>query len=190
MTYQQAGHEIILFQFLPDNATWGYDSATGQWHRRTYGPNRDAWLPYCIAHWGDLYGQTPSGPNLVLAGDRTGPRLLEISRNATTDCGVPIKRVRSWPHVTANQKRVAHTQFVAALQPGALNPDQVTLRWSDDAGQTWGQPVVQTVNGATNGQYSWRRLGMARDRVYEISWTAEGQTALNGAWIEAVPAAT
>jgi hypothetical protein len=87
-------------------------------------------------------------------------------------------------------KQVVHSQFIAALQPGQLSPDEVTLRWSDDGGQTWGQPLVQTVHGATNGQYSWRRLGMARDRVYELSWTAQGETALNGAWVEAVGAGT
>jgi hypothetical protein len=190
MCYQQAGHEIVLFYFLGGLATWAYDTATGQWHRRTYGPNADPWLPSCVAYWGSLYDQGPAVKNLVIAGDRTGPRLLEISREVTTDLGVPIKRVRSWPHVINAQKRVSHQQFVAALQPGQLDPDQVTLRWSDDGGQTWGQPLTQTVNGATNGQYSWRRLGMARDRVYELSWTAQGETALNGAWIEATGAAT
>jgi hypothetical protein len=31
---------------------------------------------------------------------------------------------------------------------------------------------------------------MARDRVYELSWTATGETALNGAWVEVEPAGT
>jgi hypothetical protein len=196
MAYQQAGHEIVLFYFQNNdpsgtgvgNATWAYDTTADQWHRRTYGPNRVAWLPVCIAHWGSVYNI--STWNNVVAGDRTGPRLLEIARHAYTDCGTPIERIRSWPHLMNDQKRLVHSQFVAALQPGQLSPDAVSLRWSDDGGQTFGQPVTQTVNGATNGQYSWRRLGMARDRVYELSWTGEGQTALNGAWIEAVPAAT
>jgi hypothetical protein len=186
MAYQQGGHEIVLFYFQNNHATWAYDITTGEWHRRTYGPDRDAWLPYCVANWGTLFDQGPGAQNLVIAGDRTGPRLLEISREVTTDCGIPIQRVRSWPHVMNDQKRLVHSQFVAALQPGQLNPDAVTLRWSDDGGQTWGQPLVQTVGNATNGQYSWRRLGMARDRVYELSWSAQGETALNGAWIEAV----
>ena len=189
MSYQQAGHEIVLFQFFGEDATWAYDTTTGEWHRRTTGPDRVAWPPYCIAHWGNFFDQAPTNRNLVIAGDHYAPRLLEISRSVTTDLGLPIERIRSWPHVVNDQKRTAHTQFVAAVQPGQLSPDEVTLRWSDDGGQTWGQPLVQTVNGATNGQYSWRRLGMARDRVYEISWTAEGETALNGAWIEAVGAA-
>jgi hypothetical protein len=190
MVYQQAGHEIVLLYFDWGRATWAYDTTTDLWHRRVYGPNRDAWLPRCVAHWANLYDAPPNDKNLVIAGDRQAPRLLEISRNASTDAGVPITRVRSWPHLLKSQKRISHTQFVAAMQPGKLNPDQVSLRFSDDGGATFGQPLLQTVNGATNGQYSWRRLGMARDRVYEISWTAQGETALNGAWIEGTEAGT
>jgi hypothetical protein len=32
----------------------------------------------------------------------------------------------------------------------------------------------------------WQRLGLARDRVWELSWTAGGMVALQGAWIDAV----
>jgi hypothetical protein len=188
--YQQAGHEIVAFRFGTGNATWAYDTATDQWHRRTYGPGRDAWLPICAAHWGSIYSGETGYFTMVIAGDATGPRLLEITRDIHTDCGVPIQRIRSWPHLLNDQKRLVHSQFVAALQPGQIFPDAVSLRWSDDGGQTWGQPLVQTVGNATNGQYSWRRLGMARDRVYELSWSGTGETALSGAWIEAVPAAT
>jgi hypothetical protein len=31
----------------------------------------------------------------------------------------------------------------------------------------------------------WWRLGMARDRVFELSWSAPIRTALNGAFVEA-----
>jgi hypothetical protein len=187
MVYQQAGHEILLLWFPLANATWALDTFTGFWHRRTYGAAQDAWLPCCSSYWGSA---TVGEIDVSLAGDRTAPRLLAIDRRATTDAGTPIQRIRSWPHVLNDQKRMSHNQFVAAMQPGQLSPDQVSLRWSDDGGQTFGQPLVQTAGGATNGQYSWRRLGMARDRVYELSWTAQGQTALHGAWIEAEGAET
>lgn len=193
MAYQQAGHLFVVLYFQSANVTWTYDATTNQFHRRTYGADDDAWLPYSICTWGTLYDQGPGEQNLIIAGDRTGPRLLAIDRHTYTDCGTAIKRTRAWPHILNDQKRMSHKQFAIALQPGQLQPDQVSLRWSDDAGQTWGQPVAQNVtNGfpATYGQYSWRRLGYARDRVYELSWTAEGETALNGAWIEVDPAET
>lgn len=64
---------------------------------------------------------------------------------------------------------------------------QVFLEWSDDRGHSWSNPVGQTI-GAT-GEYravpQWQRLGMARDRVFRISWSAPVPTALLGAYITA-----
>jgi len=189
MAYQQAGHEYIHLYFPIANRSWTFDTA-GHWHRRTFGPNDDAWLPYTICPWGTLYDQGPGQQNLIIAGDRTGPRLLAIDRYTYTDVGLPIKRVRAWPHVVEDQRRMAHTQFVAALQSGSIIPDQVTLRWSDDYGNNFGSPVSHTTNQRINGQYQWRRLGYTRDRVYELSWTSPGETALNGAWVEVEPSET
>ena len=72
----------------------------------------------------------------------------------------------------------------------AMSPDEVNLSWSDDGGQTYGNPVPQTTNNQTNGQYQWRRLGYARDRVYRLQWSGAGECALNGAWIDMIPADT
>jgi hypothetical protein len=45
------------------------------------------------------------------------------------------------------------------------------LRWSDDGGTTFGNEHWTTIGAA--GRYQnralWRRLGQARDRVYEMS---------------------
>lgn len=50
---------------------------------------------------------------------------------------------------------------------------KVTLRWSNDGGQSWSNPYDQDCG--QQGQYLtrilWNRLGRARDRVYEISMT-------------------
>lgn len=62
----------------------------------------------------------------------------------------------------------------------------VNLRWSDDRGHTWGDPVELPL-GAT-GEYDsslqWWGLGMARHRVFELSWAEDCNTALNGAWVD------
>jgi hypothetical protein len=62
----------------------------------------------------------------------------------------------------------------------------IWLRWSDDRGATFGNPIKQTM-GATGkylAQPQWRRLGMARDRIFELYGTIPGPFALNGAFIE------
>jgi hypothetical protein len=188
MAYQQAGHEIAGFLFPTANAWWGYDATSGQWHKRAYGDTSTAWLPYCTAFWGTYEQGAEMGT--MLAGDRTAPRILQIARSNYTDCGTPIIRQRSWPSVLNDEKRLAHTQFAASFDGSALQPDTVNLAWSDDAGHTFGAPVPQTVLNQTNGQYSWRRLGYGRQRVYQLQWQGAGDCALNGAWIEVQPQAT
>jgi hypothetical protein len=51
---------------------------------------------------------------------------------------------------------------------------QVNLRWSDTRGASWGNPIRQGI-GST-GQYlrqvQFNQLGMARDRVFELFWSA------------------
>jgi len=64
--------------------------------------------------------------------------------------------------------------------------DLIWLSWSDDRGHTFGNPVSQPFGD--RGDYltslQWQRLGMARDRVFCISWSAPIKTAIQGAWIE------
>ena len=68
-------------------------------------------------------------------------------------------------------------------------PATVYLSCSDDRGKTFGNPVGQTMG--TTGEYltsiSWWRLGMARDRVFQLSWSDPIKTALSGAFVDALP---
>lgn len=64
------------------------------------------------------------------------------------------------------------------------------LRWSDTRGKTFGTPVAQAMSTNPYAQLQWNRTGMARDRVFELFWSAATDTALNGAFIEVVPSKT
>lgn len=68
----------------------------------------------------------------------------------------------------------------------------VTLRYSDDAGANWSQPLNQTIGDIGDYEVSpqWRRLGMSRDRVIELSWSCEFITALTGVMIQYTIAGT
>jgi len=69
------------------------------------------------------------------------------------------------------------------------DPPMISLRWSDDRGASWSQPLTQPLGqaGQTEINLQWRRLGMARDRVFELSWSSPVKTALNGAFIDVTP---
>jgi len=76
--------------------------------------------------------------------------------------------------------------------PGEINintqpePVIVYLRWSDNRGKSFGNPMGQTMGAP--GEYltvlQWNRLGMARDRVYELFWSATNFTTLQGAFLD------
>jgi hypothetical protein len=50
---------------------------------------------------------------------------------------------------------------------------QAMLRWSNDGGSTWSKEYWVTIGqlGKYKNRAIWRRLGMARDRVFEVSIT-------------------
>ena len=79
-----------------------------------------------------------------------------------------------------------------AVSEQSADPPMVNLRWSDTRGRTWGAPVPQSV-GATGDflvQPQWRRLGMARDRVFEVYGVIPGRLAINGAFIDMAASAS
>jgi hypothetical protein len=188
MAYQIGGHETIGLYFPSGNAWWAYDASTQLWHKRTYSDLVQPWLPFCMAGWGAVAGA--GYPNAIIAGDRSGPRILQVNRNAYTDNGTPITRQRTWMHQQEDGQRINYTRFAMSMTGAQMNPDTVILQWSDDAGQSWGTQVPQTTNNQTNGQYIWRRLGYGRDRVYSAIWSGVGEFALNGAYSDGIPEAT
>jgi hypothetical protein len=90
-----------------------------------------------------------------------------------------------WAEVPTDSLRIDN--IVATTFP---SPWLLYLDWSDDRGHTFGNPVGQSMGG--QGEYltqaQWQRLGLARDRVFRLTWTSPVRTALQGAWIEAQPA--
>lgn len=181
--YQQGSHIFYMLSFPSANATWCYDLSTQLWHERGYldeNGNLNRHRANCVAH---AYNKT-------VVGDWQNGKLYEFDLKNYTDNGDPILRLRSFPHLVSDGDRVSYTNFMADIEVGteidpAIDP-QLTLRWSNDRGVSYGNGLQQSL-GQT-GEYrvvpSWSRLGFARDRVFELSWTAAAATALNGAWIQ------
>ncbi|CAJ0682069.1 hypothetical protein R77591_01649 [Ralstonia mannitolilytica] len=189
-TYQQGGHPFYVLSFPTANKTWCYDLATGQWHQRGY-LEADGSVS---RHRGACHSFN-QGRNLV--GDYATGKVYSLDPNAYTDNGNPILHIRSFPHIGAAGKRALFRQFVADMEvgqglPGDTADPEVRLRWSDDRGFSWGNYVSGSLGKA--GDYisviQYQRLGYARDRVFELSWSAPVKTALNGAYIDMSAART
>ena len=181
--YQQGSHIFYMLTFPEANATWCYDLSTQLWHERGYLDENGN----LVRHRANCVAQAY---NKTIVGDWQNGKLYQFDLNNYTDDGNPILRLRSFPHLVSDGDRVSYSNFMADIEVGTdLDPSanpQLTLRWSDDRGVSFGNGLQQSL-GKT-GQYrtvpSWSRLGFARDRVFELSWTAAAATALNGAWIQ------
>lgn len=66
-------------------------------------------------------------------------------------------------------------------------PNAVGLRWSNTRGLTFGNAVPQGLSTDPLSQLQWNRTGYARDRVFELFWSAAVKTALNGAFVIVEP---
>jgi hypothetical protein len=187
--YQQGSHIFYQLTFPTMNKTWVYDLSSGFWHQRCSldaNGNQNRHVANCseFAYQYNLVGDYQSG------------KIYAYDLNNYTDNGAPIIRVRSFPHITAGGKRAAHMRFIADVEVGTIDPGvvgnpqtytpQLSLRWSDTRGRTWSNPVLMPMGQQGQFDYvpTWWRLGYARDRVYELSWSEPCAAALNGAYLE------
>lgn len=189
MIYQQEGHTFYVLTFPTADKTWVYDLASGLWHERAWIDSNGVehrWRPNCLA---TAYGKT-------LAGDFENGKLYQVDLQTYTDAGDPITRRRGFPHLLNSGLEMSYRSFVAYMNAGSAtgllttNEPLIMLRWSDNGGFSWSDPISLPA-GAT-GQYSRqivaRQLGMGRDRVFELFWSANFDFSLLGAFIDADPA--
>lgn len=189
-TYQIEGHTFVIFNFPTVNKTWAYDLSTEQWHRLTWtdadgNQNRDRTTFYALAY------------DKIVGQDWETGALYQVDPNAYSDNGDPMSFQRGFPHVVDMLKQLTHWALSVYMECGTsedpnADPPMLGLRYSDDGGKTWFEmPAISM--GAT-GEYNvcpqFTQLGTARDRVYEIWWSADVKTAFNAAYLEAEEAET
>lgn len=180
-TYTDEGHLFYELTFPTADVTWVYDHTTSvklgepSWHQRaSYNSTTGVFhrdRGNCFMNFQDLR----------LVGDFQSGQIHRLSRTIYDDAGNVLKAVRRAPHIWKRQSRTR--RFYHSLQvefsPGVglsvgqgSNP-QVMLRQSNDSGQTWGTEKWTTVGaiGQTKNRAIWRKLGQARDTVFEVSIT-------------------
>lgn len=169
--YTEDTHEFYVLTFPTMNKTWVYDLSTKLWHERgSFDPS--AGLYNQVRYGGILAFQ-----NMVLGGDYQNGQIYRITRAAFTDAGWPLRASRRTPHIWDQTKRgrIFYNSLQVEFSPGVGDPTttdpQAMLRMSNDGGTTWGNELTASIGGM--GMYLnravWRRLGQARDRVFEVS---------------------
>ena len=171
-TYQLNGHEVyvVTFPSIGENGlTWAFDNTTGLWHKWLYTNNQNEYERHrgnCCSFFNQQ----------VLVGDYENGKLYRVSLSEYTDDGQFIRRLRRCPHITSDLQRQYFHELQIQFEPGiglstgqGDNP-QAMLRWSNDGGFTWSNENWVTIGA--QGQYynraMWRRLGWARDRIFEV----------------------
>ena len=169
-TYQLEGHEVYVISFPSINLTWAYDVASGMWHKWLYtnnlGQYERARGNCCVQFQG-----------LVMVGDYANGKIYKLDPMNYTDDGQNVRRLRRAPHLVSDFQREYFDELQIQFQPGVglstgqgENP-QAMLRWSDNGGSTWSNEHWTTIGliGKYANRAIWRRLGTARDRVFEVS---------------------
>jgi len=213
MTYQLDGHLFYMLTFPAGNQTWVYDNSvqdpTAAWHQECWTHPTQGTLDRsrinCIAFIngrlmaGDWQNNTIYGLNM----DKYTDTVIADPGGSFVEC--PIVFIRSFPHIGAARamgaqgmvevdgKRLQFASFRADMECGMApvdstgNPATVSLRWSDDRGRTFGNALLQQAGapGEYLTQPQWLGMGVARDRIFELSHNIAGPAALNGAWVDA-----
>lgn len=177
-TYQLEGHECYVVTFPSIELTWVYDGATQMWHKWLWCDNQNNYKRHrsnCSAFF----------QGSVLVGDWENGQIYRLDPENYTDNGQHIRRVRRCPHLVTDFQRQYFDELQIQFQPGVglqgietfplgdndigLNP-QAMLRWSNDGGSTWSNEHWAGIGkvGKYQNRIIWRRLGWARDRIYEV----------------------
>jgi hypothetical protein len=187
--YEDAGHKFYVLSFRDAKLTVVWDDSEGCWHTRS---SRVAGTDNNLA-WEPIYA-TSLGTTTYVA-SQFAPRLLKLSNTAYTEWdGRLIKRTRSGPVIWDGQKTVRHNMFVLDMQKGVgqVQPTdigfdpQVMLRYSDDGGETWSPEDWRSFGLRADRQIQvrWNRLGISKERVYEVVITAPVPVTLVGVDVE------
>jgi hypothetical protein len=168
--YTEEGHEFYVLTFPTANVTWVYDIGTQMWHKRArYNTSTGQFE----RHRGNCFANFA---NQRLIGDYSNGQIYRMSRKVYTDGPDPLVSLRRSPHVwdRGERNRVMQSRIQIEFTPGIDTPQgldpQMMLRWSNDGGFTWSNTHYISMGkaGETTRRAIKRRLGAARDRVYEV----------------------
>ncbi len=151
-TTTSLGHKQYILN--TDVGTFGYDMATGAWHKRqSYQIDN-----YRVANAVTAYGK-------IIAGDAYTGRFGAFNIDTNTEFGDPIICEVQLPSIQTNRTRNTLYSFEAQIQAGVgtiTEPDpQIILSYSRDGGNTYSAGIYRSMGDG--GQYMTRciwRLGI------------------------------
>jgi hypothetical protein len=175
--YMISGHPFYQINF--PEGSWLYDGLTGMWSTvQGYGLSR---------HRADHGALTGNG--YVVAGYQDGT-LYKLDAAALTDAGQPIIRRIRGRHFFEESNLISIRSLILDMETGiggSVSNPQVMLRVSKDGGRTW--TMERWTSLGEVGEYKtrahFRRLGISRDWLFEISVSDPVRFAVVNAYVDA-----
>lgn len=188
--YQQEGHTFYMITSTSGDWTLCYDVATGLWHERAF---RNTTSGAFERHRADNYCFFN---NRHVVGDYVTGEVYSFELDVYADDGDALRWLRTWRALPPGENSLVGVTFSrlqidleagVGLASGQGSDPQITMRYSNDGGHTFGNDHSASIGGAT-GEFGrraiWRRLGSSvhgRDRVWELSQTDPVKRAYIGA---------
>lgn len=182
--YEEEGHQFWMINF--GSQTWGYDTTTGGWHRRSAGTFAGGWTQYPTAY----HSYIPEfGTGKHLTGGPLDGKVYVSSVATYADNGSDIGWQKALPHLYNDRKRMYFDRLELEMETGATagSAPAIDLDYSDDRGQTFGNAGVGSTQdtsqtAGTAGQFSqrvyWPALGSSYDRVFRLTGQGQSRVAL------------
>ena len=162
------GHWFYVLTLPTQKRTFVYDPEENAWHNReSYGLGY--WRASCFAEVGGRY----------LVGDKTAARIGVLSRSTYDEYGQPWVSRRTTGVDSAKNRLVGAQRLELVFASGQVpqNVDHVCrLEYSDNKGMTYGNPLINSIGKAGDGNKRtvfWG-LGSFRNRVWRLSVSTPG----------------
>ncbi len=176
-TYQDRGHEFIVFSFPTADQTLVYDLTNDLWHTRASVRTTSPGTTLIQGrHQSNCYAFL-NGVHYV--GDYASGNVYQMSTSFLDDNGAIITRRRRSGHFNSENKRISvHCLELdmtrgAGLTTGQGSDPQITLQVSTDGGYTFvskGSKSFGTL-GSYSTRIQWNLLGSSRDWVFDFTVT-------------------
>lgn len=170
LTYLVDGHPMYQLNFPSADRSFLFDSLTQFWSEIQTGVSLQA---KHFARLGITYNRK------YFVSDYTTGIIYELSNDVYTDNGTLIKRQATSRHLNADGNQFTIDELILDMETGVGlitgqgSDPQIMLQISRDGGRTFG--VEKWVTVGAIGDYMrrviWRRLGNARDFVFQFTMT-------------------
>jgi hypothetical protein len=162
-THEDRGHKVYYLT-LPDGETWGFDAASGEWHRRqSYGLKR--WRLNDLVKWGQRW----------VGGDYAIGKLYALNWSTQAEGSAPLERRRVLGVVADSQNPIIVNglEVVADTGEQASVTTNMDVRYSRDGGRNWSdwRKLSMGATGDFVQRLQMRRFGRGRQWVFDVRIT-------------------